>query len=358
MKGFFGREIPTCKGLGSMDQICSRHTSRLLVALLLSGLVAGVAQAQAPKAPAQSPPPAASKPAGPTLETPEPADKVVLKVGDRQFTKAELDDLIAHLDPRTQQTIATQGKKQLGDQYATIVILSEQARIHHLDETPAFVQKLAFQKLQLEAQTAFEEINQQAKVTPEEVQQYYTAHAPEFDEITVRQFVIRKKAPDPQAGPGHPPAITGPGLTPEDAKARAETIRKELAAGTDIKKIREESAPGEVIIDAEPRKVRRGAMRPEMEKVAFALKDGEVSEPLDVPQALVFFQVTGHSHVELKDVTADIEKNLRQQKVEAALAEVKKNRTVWMDEQYFAPSPKPQERPTMGAPLVNIPPKP
>ena len=103
---------------------------------------------------------------------------------------------------------------------------------------------------------------------------------------------------------------TGPGLSPEEAKTRAEAIRKELAAGTDIKKVMEDfKAPGDVIIEAEPRKIRRGGMRPEMEKVAFALKDGEISEPVDLPQALVFFQVTGHSHVDLKDVTPEIEKN-------------------------------------------------
>ena len=342
-----------------MDQTCSRHSSRLLVALLLAGLVTGVAQAQAPQPLAASPTPAESKAAPPAVETPEPADKVVLKVGDQQFTKADIDFLFENLPPQAQRSLATQGKKPLGDQYALVVMLSRQAQLRHLDQTPEFAHKLAIQKQQLEAQTAFEQINQQAKVTPEEAQQYYTTHAPEYDEITVRQFVIRKKAADPQAGPGHSPAPTGPGLAPEDAKARAETIRKELAAGTDIKKVMEEfKGPGDVIIESSPRKVRRGGMRPEMEKVAFALKDGEVSEPVDIPQALVFFQVTGHSHVDLKDVTPEIEKNLRQQKIDAALAEVKKSTTVWMDEQYFAGPPKLQEGPTLGAPVVKIPPKP
>jgi hypothetical protein len=73
---------------------------------------------------------------------------------------------------------------------------------------------------------------------------------------------------------------------------------------------------------------------------------------------LIFFQVTGHSHLDLKDATADIEKTLRQQKIDAALAEVKKNSTTWMDEQYFTGPPKLQEGPTLGEPVVKTPPKP
>jgi hypothetical protein len=360
---------------------------------------------------------------------------VVLKVGDQQFTKADLDFLIENLPAQTQQAIATKGKKPFGDQYALIVILSRQASLHHLDQTPAFARKSAFQKQQLEAQAAFEEINQQTKVTLEELQQYYTAHATDYDEIMVRQFVIRKKPPEPKVGsetspavtppptvrlgwvgpgdaivrakleknpqvsaltvqdvqavfkfagsdeelsavlaglvsaglkvlnfdvpkPPHPTASTGPGLAPEDAKARAEAVRKELAAGAEIKKVMEDFKGPDVIIEPEPRKVRRGGMRPDMEKVAFALKDGEVSEPVDVPQALIFFQVTGHSRVDFKAVTPDIEKILRQQKLDAAMEAVKKNTTLWMDEQYFAGPPKPVEGPTLGAPVAKVPPKP
>ena len=350
-----------------MDQICSRHTTKLLVVLLLSGFVTGVARAQAPPVPAATPnpapapAPAANKPAVPTLETPEAADKVVLKVGDQQFTKADIDALIESLPPQAQRSIATQpqGKKSLAEQFAMVVTLAQQARLHHLDQTPAFARKLEFQKQQLEAQAAYDEIHQHAQVTPEEINQYYTAHSANYDEIMLRQFVIRKKAADPKADPAHPTPSTGPGLAPDEAKARAEAIRKEMAAGTDIKKVMEDfKAPGDVTIEAEPRKVRRGGMRPEMEKVAFALKDGEISEPVDIPQALVFFQVTGHSHVDIKDVTPEIEKNLEKEKTDAALAEVKKNNTLWMDDQYFAPPLKLSEGPTLGAPTLKTPPKP
>ena len=341
-----------------MDQNCWRHISKLLFSLFLIGMPTGAAWAQTSKPPAPAEAPPASKPASPSLETPEPADKVVLKVGDQKFTKADMDRLIDSLNPQTQRSIATQGKKSLGEQYATVVALSQRAELHHLDQSPEFVHKLAFQKQQLEAQVAFEEINAQAQVTPADVQQYYAAHATDFDELSVRQFVIRKKAVEAKADPAHPAAATSVGLPPEEAKARAEAIRKEVVAGTDIKKVTEDfKAPGDIIIEPEARTVRHGGMRADMEKVAFSLKDGEVSEPIDLPQALIFFQVVKHTHSDLKVVTPEIEKNLRQQKVASTMDAVKKDATFWMDEQYFAAAPKPANEPTLGAPVVNTPPK-
>ena len=94
----------------------------------------------------------------------------------------------------------------------------------------------------------------------------------------MRQFVVRKKVADPKTDPAHPARSPVQGLAPDEAKTRAEAIRKELLAGTDIKKVIEDfKAPGDIIIEAEPRTIRQGGMRPDMEKVAFGLKDGEVS---------------------------------------------------------------------------------
>lgn len=341
-----------------MDQACSSRITKLLFAALLSGWAIGVAGAQQPGAPAASPAaPAAQAPAAaekPSLEIAEPADKVVLKIGNQQFTKADMDMLISSLPPQAQRSIATQGKKSLGEQYATIVALSQQAQLHHLDQSPEFMRKLALEKQQMEAQAAYAEVNDQATVTPEDVQQYYNAHAAEYDEIVVRQIVIRKKPAQLPTAQAQPPASTAPGLTPEEAKQRAEAIRKELAAGTDIKKVADEfKSPGDVIIEPEPRTIRRGSMRPDMEKVAFALKDGEISEPVDLPQALIIFQAIKHDHADLKTVTPDIERTLRQEKIKAALDTIKKNANVWMDDQYFAAPPKVSAAPAHGTPPVN-----
>ncbi len=333
-----------------MDQIALRRTSILFTTLLLPALAVGIARAQAPVAPAGGTPPAASKPAAPAVQPSEPPDKVVLKVGDQQFTKADLDFLVENLNPQTQRTLATQGRKQLGDWFAAIVMLSQQAHSHNLDQTPAFQHKLAVQKQQLQAAAAYDEIVQQAKVSPEEISQYYSAHSAEFDEVMIRQFVVRKRAVNAQ---------TGPGLAPEEAKTRAEAIRKEVVAGTDIKKVTEDfKAPGDVIIEPEPHSVRRGGMPPEMEKAVFALKDGEVSKVFDVTQRLVFSQVTGHTRVELKNASTQIEETLRKQKVDAAMEDLKKKTAVWMDDQYFAPPTAPQAGAGPGVPVSKPPEKP
>jgi hypothetical protein len=353
LRYFSERRTLIGKGLLLMSQTTSWRASQVILAVILAGWVAGAGAAQTPTppaktpAPATAPAPAPGATAAPKPEGLEPPDKVVLKVGDQQFTKADMDRLIASLPPQAQQALAARGKKALGDQYAVMVMLSQQAHLHHLDQTPAFAQKLAFQKQQLEAQAAFEEINQQATPTPQEVQQYYAAHAADYDEITARQIIIRKKPPEPKPDPSHPadsahPAPTGPGLAPDAAKAAVEAVRKELLAGTDIKKIMAEYPPGTVTIDAAPQQFRRGrGMRPEIDKVAFALKDGEISDPVDLPSVLLFVQVISHSHADLKTVTPEIERALRQEKVQAAMDVVKKNSNMWMDDQYFAPSQHP-----------------
>jgi len=60
----------------------------------------------------------------------------------------------------------------------------------------------------------------------------------------------------------------------------------------------------------------------------------------------------------LKDASQEIERKLRQQKADAAVADVKKNTTVWMDDQYFAAPPKPPEAPGLGPPGLRLPPRP
>ncbi len=305
----------------------SKVLSQVLTAFFLAGVVAMTGYAQQSATPKSAAPEAAKK-IGEPKAAEEGPNKVVLKVGSKSFTQSDMEFLINSLSPQMQQMVARQGRKPLGDQYALMSVLSQQAEKDHLDASTTFRQKMALQQLQALAQAEYEKLAGEIKVSPEEVKQYYDGHASEFDAAQVREFIIRKQPEGAKEGT--------PGLPSKEALARADEIRKALASGTDPKEVSEKfSVENTVMIDAEPRSVQHGKLVPALDKAAFELKDGEVSEPLDTPQAMAFLQVVGHSHSELKDVSEDIENALHQKKIEAAVQDLKSKSTIWMDEGYF-----------------------
>jgi len=306
-----------------------------LAIIMLLGLVAAPAfaeQASTPAKPATTPTaPSASKQSKEAAPTPSAAispEKVVLKVGEAQVTKADIDFLVSNLKPQDQHNLATQGLRPLADEYVRMLLLSQQAINDHLESAPGIRERIQLQRQQMLAQAEYQKIAAEIKVSPEEISQYFTAHQSEFETAQVREFVIRKKAEGAKE-----PAV---GLSPGEAQAKADSIRKALAAGTDAKKVKQDFELANVVmIDPEAHPVKHGQLLPPLDKAAFELKDGQVSEPMDTPQAIVFLQVVGHNHQEQKDAAAEIENSLKQKKLEAAFADLRQKTNVWMDDDYF-----------------------
>ncbi len=305
-------------------------SKQAVLSVLATGILslAGIAQ----QAPATAPPPSApEKPAA----APENPQKVVLKVGTQNYTEGDIEFLISSLSPQLRAAVARQGKRPLGDQFALMAVLSQQAEKEHLDATEDFREEMALHRLQALAQVEYRKMAEGVKVSPEEISQYYATHTSEFEEAQVREIIIRKKADGAEKD--------APGFTAADAHARADEIRKALTAGTDPKKVAGQyKVENTVMFDAEPRTIKRGQLVAALDKAAFELKDGAVSEPFENAQALAFLQVVSHKHQDLKEVSDDIENTLHEQKLQAGVDELKKNSNIWMDDQYFkAPAESP-----------------
>jgi parvulin-like peptidyl-prolyl isomerase len=132
-------------------------------------------------------------------------------------------------------------------------------------------------------------------------------------------------------------------LAAEEAKTRAEEIRKAWSSGDDPKKVAEKyQMPNVVRVDANPETVHRGEMRPAMDRAAFELKPGQISEVFDLGQVLTFLRVVSRDVEEFKDVSQGIGGTLQQQKINSAMDALKKKANVWMDDGYFAPPSRPQ----------------
>ncbi len=255
-------------------------------------------------------------------------DKVVLKVGDAQVTRADIDFLINSLNPQVQKAVAIRGRKPVGEEYAMMVLLSQKAQTDHLDASPDFQRKIALEKIQLLAQAEYRKIAEGIQVTPDEINTYYNAHKSDFEEAQIREFVVRTKAADAKAG--------DLGLSEEEARARLASIQKAVEAGTDIKEVAKKfDVPNVVMVDPEPHTVRKGEMIPALDQVAFNLKDNQFSQPVDTPHALVLLQLLSHQQPDVKTVSGQIENELRQEKLKAAMDDMKAKANIWMDPVYF-----------------------
>ncbi|MBI1983381.1 MAG: peptidyl-prolyl cis-trans isomerase [Acidobacteria bacterium] len=325
-----------------METIGLAVAKRSILTLLVGGLMIAPGQAQQAAAGEPSAATSAKAPASAASE------KIVLKAGADQVTEEDFNFVVGNLPQQVQQALATQGRRPIGEEYALMLLLSQQAVAHQLDSSAELRRRLAFQRIQWLAEAEVEYIESHVEITSQEITAHYAANPTSFDETQIRQVVVRKK---PQGA-----AEGTPGLSSQDAKARAEAIRAALAGGKDFKAVTEEfQKPNEVFVGVEPRPIRRGQLPPELDAAVFQLKDGELSQPLDNAQAFIIVQKLGTRRLEVKDVTEEIEGQLRRQKVEASLADLRSKAAVWMDEEYFA-APAPSVAPANQAPPPSSPP--
>jgi parvulin-like peptidyl-prolyl isomerase len=304
-----------------------RRKTALMISngLLAAALSAAFCLAQT--SPPQTSASGASSQSAASAEASSP-DKVVLKVGEDKVTKADVDYLIGSLSPQLQQAVASRGRKPVGDEYALMLLLSQKAKSEHLDTSPDFQRKLALQKLQMLAQDEYRKMAEDIQVSPEEVNAYYNAHKSDFDEAQVREVVVRKKPADSTSD--------APGLSADEAKARLAEIQKAIESGTDIKEVAKKfDVPNVVMVYPDPQTVRRGEMIPALDKAAFELKDNQFSQPVDTPQAMVLLQVLSHQQPDAKTVSGQIENQLRQEKLQTAVNDMKAKANIWMDPDYF-----------------------
>jgi parvulin-like peptidyl-prolyl isomerase len=265
-----------------------------------------------------------------------------------EVTEAEFESRIAAIEPQAdpdKDSATGKDRRKLGDDYASVLMLSQQAVANHLDSSPEVSRQLAIARMQVLSDAEFESLMRKAAPSSEEISQYYSAHLADYDEVQIRRLFIWKQRDNSK---------TAPVLSSQAARASADQIRKEYASGTDVKKLSEDvRRSGEGMLDPEPLTFPRGELPPQLEKVAFTLKEGEWSEVEDTPARLLLIQLVKRDRQQLGQVSARIEKNLQGEKMQALLDDLKKKAGIWMDEQYFgtavAPVPGAQRR-------VSIPP--
>ncbi len=302
---------------------------RVVIAVILAAAAQAQAQPGAGSDPASSPDKTNAVP---------PDQRVVLKVGNQQITQATFEQYLADLE--AQQGPATLGRKQLGDNYASILMLSRLAAENHLDTTPEVERQIAIDRMQILSNAEFAKLKAQAAPSQEEIKAYYDSHLADYDVIEMRRLFI---------WPGNP--ANGGKMTAEQTKALADAVRQAYTSGDPARvgKLVKETphSKDEIVFDEKPLPFQRGELPGTLNDTVFALKAGEWKEIDNGPGAYLFIQIVSRSRRNLSEVSTQIEKKVQGQKLKAQLEELKKNTGIWMDETYFVskpPMPKIEDR--------------
>lgn len=295
--------------------------------LLAMSVGAGVASAQETRSANSSQESSSSA----AKEKTSPAQRVVLKVGDRKVTQAEFESQIEDIEPQgdPDKGEIDKDRRKLGEDYASVLMLSRLAVATHLDATPDVKRQLEVDRLQILSDAEFAELMRQSAPKMEEIRQYYSAHLSDFDRVRIRRLFIWKV--------GGASKNTH-GLAPDAAKARADAILQAAASGQDATKLADAFKDSdEAQYDAEASEFSRGALPPKMEKVAFGLKEGEWAMVDDTPDSVILVQLVKRGRRSLEEVSSLIQSRVQAQRMQLRLAELKKKAGIWMDEDYFGP---------------------
>ena len=283
--------------------------------------------------PAQLPAPATAPPAGPAAPPTDP-NAVVITIGDHKITAAQFLDLVKALPAQYQDTARGAGKRDFARNIVELQVLADQAIKLGLDQQPDTKLQLEFQKDNMLAQAMFNSLQQTATISDAEVQAYYDAHKEDYETVTARHILIRIKGAPMPAPPGKPE------LSDDEAKAKAESVRKRIVGGEDFAKVaKEESDDSSGEKGGDLGEFKRHSMVPPFETAAFALKPGDISEPVLTPFGYHIIQVQTHTTKTLAEVKPEILAQLKPDAARKAVADMTDKAKFNLNDDFFGPAP-------------------
>jgi peptidyl-prolyl cis-trans isomerase C len=302
--------------------------------VFFTGAVCLAAQTSAPS---QTPPPPARlgvPAAKPPAPAPVPPDKVVLTVGDEKLTAGEFDQLVEALPEQVRSAARGPNKRQFAEQLVRIKILSQEAHKRKLDENPTVQRQIELQRENLLANALFQEMVANVKMDDATAQQYYEQHKSDYESVHARHILIRTKGSQLPLAPGKKE------LTDEEALAKAQEIRKKLAAGEDFATLAKADSDdtqsgakgGDLGV------FKHGQMVAEFEQTAFSLPVGQISDPVKSKFGYHLIKVEQHETKSFADVKPELEKRMSPELARNAVENLQKQISVTLDDSFFPSS--------------------
>lgn len=298
---------------------------KTILTMIALSVVATAAVAQ-PAKPAAQPTPAAT-----TAQT----DPIVVAAGDVSIRQSEFESALKTLPAEYQQYAAGAGKKQFAEDFLRMKLLASEGMKAGLDKDPDVLRQLNLMRENLVANAQLSRIEKAITISDEELTKQYEAKKNEYEQVGARHILIAfKGSPAAQAGKAE--------LTEEQAKAKVEELRKQIAGGASFDELakKESDDLGSGANGGQLGEFGRGQMVPEFEKAAFEAKVGDLAV-VRTQYGYHLIKVESHGVTPFEEVKPVLERNARQAALQAKLDTMKATAKPTFNETYFAPPPAP-----------------
>ena len=260
------------------------------------------------------------------------SDPIVIAAGDLEIRQSEFESALRTLPPEYQQYASGPGKRQFAEDYLRMKMLAAEGMKHGLDKDPDVIRQLNLMRENLVANAQLQRIEKEIAIPEEQLRKEYEENKNQYEQVAAKHILIAfKGSPAAQAGK--------PELTEEQAKAKAEELKAQIAAGTAFEELakKESDDLGSGSQGGSLGEFGRGQMVPEFEKAAFEAKVGEVVGPVRTQFGYHLIKVESHEHTPFEEVRQTLERNTRQERLQAALDKMKADAKVTFNDTYFAP---------------------
>jgi peptidyl-prolyl cis-trans isomerase C len=266
-----------------------------------------------------------------------PPDTVVATIDGQKITASQLQVILRVLAP-AQQEAAMRSPQVFLQQFGLMRRLSELAEKEGLDQKSPTKDQLAYNRMLALAQAKLAASETEVKVTSEDVKNFYDTNPDGFTTVRVKVIYV----------PFSPSAAAPQGsavkkvLSEKEAQAKADKLYADLKAGADFVKLVKANSEDTTSAskDGDFGTFRRSDRLPEEIKSAvFALKQGEVSQPVRQPNGFYLFRAEETGVEPLEKVRDRIINDLRNSRFNEWVQGTQKSVQVKIEnEAAFAPS--------------------
>ena len=259
-------------------------------------------------------------------------------MGSDKITKAQFERFIANLPPQVQAQLQQLPKRRVAEDLASLKAFSQEARRRKIDQQDAVKQQIDVQVDNVLVGALYADIEKSVATSDADLEAYFNTHKGEFEQVRARHILIRYK------GSAVPLKSGQKDLTKEEALAKAQDLKKQLAGGADFAELakKESDDAGSGAQGGDLGSFGKGMMVPAFEQAAFALTENQISDPIETQFGYHIIQTQELVGRTWQSVRDKIEGKVKPEAARKAMEAIKSGAKVDLNEAYFgAPAPAP-----------------